>query len=165
MHPCRRVGLDFFDSAPFRVTNSTELPIAAAQLFEVLTDVQAWPRWFAVITDAQWTSPAPHRAGSTRRITTRRGLEAVEEFIAWTPHSHLAFRLNESTNPRAGASAEQYRIESTERGCKLTWTVAEDPIDPPWWARRTGRFAMNHVYRKALKDLRSYTDQRFGFSV
>ena len=49
MHPCERVDLDFIDNAPFRFRNSVDLAITPEQVFEVLADAEAWPRWAELI--------------------------------------------------------------------------------------------------------------------
>jgi uncharacterized protein YndB with AHSA1/START domain len=165
MFPCERVGVDFIDSAPYRVTTSVDLPVSPEQLFDVLTDVSAWPQWFDVIATATWIDPEPRGVGSTRTISMRRGGVATEEFIVWKPHRHLAFRFNECSDERAGASAEEYRIEATDRGCRLIWTVAQSPVDPPWPARVLARSVMKRKYRASAAELRRYLDRRFGVTI
>lgn len=162
MHPCERVGLEFMDSAPFRVVTTADFPILPAQLFEVLSDTDVWPQWFEVVKKAAWTSPEPHRVGSTRIILMRGEVTAVEEFIAWKPNSHLAFRFNECSDPKVRASAEEYRIAPTAQGCRLTWTVAQNPVGASWFAKWVARRVMNHTYGRALASLRHHTDRRFG---
>ncbi|MFC7674089.1 SRPBCC family protein [Mycolicibacterium sp. GCM10028919] len=165
LHPCERVGPDFIANASFRVVTGIELPVLPAQLFEVLTDVEAWPRWFEVVTEAGWISSAPHGVGSTRTVVMRGQVVATEEFIVWDADSHLVFRFNQCSNPRVRASAEEYRIEPTSRGCRLTWTVAQDPSDASWFTRFVARRVMNRTYRQALVNLRTYTDRRFGIVI
>lgn len=50
MYPCERVGLSFTETAPYLFRNTVDLAITPEQLFEVLADPQAWPRWATVIT-------------------------------------------------------------------------------------------------------------------
>jgi uncharacterized protein YndB with AHSA1/START domain len=49
MHPCERVDLEFVDNAPFVFRNSVDLAITPEQVFEVLADAEAWPRWAELI--------------------------------------------------------------------------------------------------------------------
>ena len=166
LYPCERVGLDIFDGAPFHSRSTVDLPIASHQLWEVLTDVEAWPQWSQIITKATWTSPGPHRIGSTRTIEVVGGLTGTEEIIVWNPPHHLAFRIIESSRQATGASAEEYRIETTEHGCRLTWTTARRPRNPPSWLTRTlAKPLIKRSNRRALKRLRKYTDQRFGPAI
>jgi hypothetical protein len=41
--------LDFIDTAPHRFRNSVDLAITPEQLFEVLSDAEAWPHWAELI--------------------------------------------------------------------------------------------------------------------
>ncbi|WP_176707016.1 SRPBCC family protein, partial [Mycobacterium malmoense] len=90
MFPCEHVDLSFIDSAPFVFRNSVDLAITPEQLFEVLADAQAWPRWASVITKVTWTSPEPRGVGTTRVVEMRGGIVGNEEFLAWEPFSHMA---------------------------------------------------------------------------
>jgi Polyketide cyclase / dehydrase and lipid transport len=164
MFPCESVALDFLQTAPYRFVNSIDLPISPRQLWDVLTDAEAWPQWDDV-TRAAWTSPEPHRVGSTRTFEISGGVVGTAEFIAWNPHHHLAFRITESSSQRTGGSAEEYRIEPTEHGCRLTWTLARSPIDLSWMKRKLGPRIMASTRRRALSKLRDYTNERFGASI
>lgn len=162
MYPCEPVGVEFIGDAPFRIVSSIELPILPSQLFDVLTDVEAWPQWFEVITRAAWASASPHGVGSTRTVVMRGDVAATEQFLAWTPNSHLMFRFNECSNPKVRASAEEYRIEPTKDGCRLTWTMAQNPVGASWLVRFLARRVMNRTYRNALVELQRYSAHRFG---
>lgn len=161
MHPCRRVDVGFIATAPHRFTNSVELAITPAQLFEVLADAESWPHWAAAITKVTWTSPAPYGVGTTRTVDMRGGLVGDEEFIAWEPYAYLAFRFNASSTRTLGAFAEDYRVQPTADGCRLTWTMALAPLGPARLALRVGGPVMNWMLRWFLRRLRRYTDQRF----
>ena len=102
MHPCERVDLDFIDNAPSVFRNSVDLAITPEQLFEVLADAESWPRWAPVITKVTWTSPEPRGVGTTRTVKMRGGIVGNEEFIAWEPFSHMAFRFNECSTRYTG---------------------------------------------------------------
>ena len=163
LFPCEHVGLDFIDSARFCSRNSVHLSVTPEQLWQVLEDPQTWPAW-SPVTHMTWTSPPPLRIGSTRAINMRNGA-AIEEVIAWNPHSHMAFRMNKCSNPGEGASVEEHRIESTERGCRLTWTLAHNPTSPRWRDKLLAKRVMTVKYREYLAKLRSYTDTRFGTTI
>ena len=97
LHPCRRVELDWLDHAPSVFRNSVDIALAPAELFEVLARADTWPRWASVITHVEYTSPAPYGIGTTRVVTMRGGIVGDEEFLAWEPGAHLAFRFNASS--------------------------------------------------------------------
>ena len=67
------------------------------------------------------------RVGTTRTVDMRGGIVGDEEFLAWEPHSHMAFRFNEASTGSIAAFAEDYRIVPTATGCKLTWVMAMKP--------------------------------------
>jgi len=164
LFPCERVGPDFIDTAPYRTQASIELSTSPHHLWEVLTDVEAWPCWFPLITSATWTSSAPRRTGSTRILAVRGGLAATEEVLVWDPPYRLATRINESSRRTTGASAEEYRIEPTEHGCRLTWTIARrgDMSRVAWVLLKPLR---SRAFRRALRKLRRYTENRYVTSV
>lgn len=93
-YPCERVDVSFTATAPFRFVSTVDLPITPEKLFEVLGDADSWPRWATVITRVEWTSPLPRGIGTTRTVTMRGGIVGDEEFLAWEPFSHMAFRFN-----------------------------------------------------------------------
>lgn len=161
-HPCQRVGVDFIATAPYRFRNSVELAITPEQLFEVLADAAAWPHWASAITNVTWTSPEPYGVGTTRTVTMHGGIVGDEEFIAWEPYSYLAFRFNASTTRTLSAFAEDYRVEPTTSGCRLTWTMAIKPLGPARLGLFLGRPVMGWMLRRFLTRLRRYTDQRFA---
>jgi hypothetical protein len=161
MHACERVGLDFIDNAPTVFRNSVELAITPEQLFEVLADAESWPRWAPVITKVTWTSPEPRGVGTTRTVKMR-GIVGDEEFIAWEPFSHMAFRFNESSTRYTAAFAEDYRVQVIPGGCRLTWTMALKPVGPARVSMVVFGPLLNLGLRRFLRNLRSYTDTRFS---
>lgn len=164
MYPCDRVGLELINTARFRSINSVDLSITPSQLWQVLEDAEAWPQW-SYVTRMTWTSPRPFRIGTTRAIETRTGGRVVDEVIAWHPQVHLAFRVNAVSEPTEGGSVEEFRIEPTPRGCRLTWTLAHDPKKASLGVKLVAKTVMNARYRQYLDKLRKYTGQRFGVSI
>jgi len=162
MKPCERVGLDFIDTAPFRFVSTVDLTITPEQVFEVLDDAESWPHWAMAITKVTWTSPQPHGVGTTRLVNMRGGIVGDEEFLAWEPHSHMAFRFNEASTSTIAAFAEDYRIVPTAGGCHLTWVMA---MKPKGVAGRigmsVGRLVMSWMFQKFLYNLRDYSTTRY----
>jgi carbon monoxide dehydrogenase subunit G len=163
MHLCERVGLDFIDHAPFRFVSTVDLRITPEQVFAVLDDAESWPQWASVITKVTWTSPQPHGVGTTRTVDMRGGIVGDEEFLAWEPFSHMAFRFNQASNRSIAAFAEDYRIVPTPSGCNLTWVMA---MKPNGVAARLGmslgRPVMARMFQRFLYNLRSYADKRYA---
>ncbi|OBK10703.1 SRPBCC family protein [Mycobacterium sp. 1245852.3] len=158
MFPCERVDLNFIDSAPFVFSNSVDLAITPEQLFEVLSDAGSWPRWAKVITKVTWTSPEPRGVGTTRVVEMRGGIVGNEEFLAWEPFTHMAFRFNECSTRSVAAFAEDYRVQVIPGGCRLTWTMAQKPAGPAKPAMVVVGPLLNLALRRYLRNLRSYTD-------
>ena len=162
MFPCERVDVGFIDNAPFVFRNSVDLAITPEQLFEVLADAESWPRWASVITKVTWTSPEPRGVGTTRVVEMRGGMVGNEEFLAWEPFSHMAFRFNECSTQAVAAFAEDYRVEVIPGGCRLTWTMAQKPAGPARLAMYVVGPLLNLGLRRFLRNLRSYTDARYS---
>lgn len=162
MYPCERVGLSFTETAPYLFRNTVDLAITPEQLFEVLADPQAWPRWATVITKVTWTSPEPFGAGTTRIVEMRGGIVGDEEFISWEPFTRMAFRFNECSTRAVGAFAEDYRVQAIPGGCRLTWTMAQKLAGPARPALFVFRPLLNLALRRFLRNPRRYTDARFA---
>ncbi|SON63560.1 hypothetical protein MSIMFI_05091 [Mycobacterium simulans] len=162
MHSCEPVDLSFIETAPIVFRNSVDLAITPEQLFEVLADAESWPRWAKVITKVTWTSPEPYGAGTTRTVEMRGGIVGDEEFLTWEPFTHVAFRFNKCSTRAVTAFAEDYRVEVIPGGCRLTWTMAQQPAGPSRLAMRVFAPVINLALRQFLKNLRSYTDARFA---
>nr|WP_090343838.1 SRPBCC family protein [Mycolicibacterium malmesburyense] len=163
MHPCERVDLGFIETAPFRFVSTVDLAITPEQLFEVLADAESWPRWATVITEVTWTSPEPRGVGTTRTVKMRGGIVGDEEFLAWEPFSHMAFRFNEASTGSIAAFAEDYRVVQTPQGCHLTWVMAMKPNGVAARVGMTvGRPVMGWMFQKFLYNLRDYSAKRFG---
>jgi hypothetical protein len=162
MFPCERVSVSFTETAPYRFSNSVDLAITPEQLFEVLADAEAWPRWASVITKVTWTSPEPRGVGTTRTVNMRGGIIGDEEYLVWEPYTRMAFRFNECSTKAVAAFAEDYRVEVIPGGCRMTWTLAQQPAGPAKPAIFVVRPLLNLAFRRLLTNLRRYTDKRFA---
>jgi carbon monoxide dehydrogenase subunit G len=161
-YPCQKVELDFIDAAPVRFVSTVDLAITPEQLFEVLGDAHSWPHWATVITKVVWTSPEPRGVGTTRTVTMRGNIVGDEEYIAWEPFSHMAFRFNQSNSNAISAFAEDYRVVETAEGCHLTWVMAMKPSGLAGKLGMTmGQPVMGWLFQRFLHNLRRYTDARF----
>lgn len=162
MQQCERVDLGFIESAPFRFVSTVDLAITPEQLFEVLADAESWPHWATVITEVTWTSPEPRGVGTTRAVKMRGGIVGDEEFLAWEPYSHMAFRFNEASTGSIAAFAEDYRVVPTPQGCHLTWVMAMKPHGAAARIGMTlGKPVMGWLFQKFLYNLRDYSANRF----
>lgn len=162
MYPTEPVGLDFITTAPHRFTNSVDLAITPGQLFEVLADADAWPRWAKAITKVTWTSPLPPTVGSTRTVDMLGGLVGEEEFLVWTPNTQMAFRFTASSEKNVVAFAENYDVVETPGGCRVTWTMAMDVSGASRFILPVTHPLLNLGFRLFLANLRRYTRKRFA---
>jgi carbon monoxide dehydrogenase subunit G len=162
MQPCEQVGLEFIDTAPFRFVSTVDLPVSPEQVWEVLDDAESWPHWATAITKVTWTSPQPHGVGTTRVVNMRGGITGDEQYLAWDPFSHMAFRFNEASTGSIAAFAEEYRIVQTPGGCHLTWVMAMKPNGVAARLGMTaGRPVMSWLFQKFLHNLRDYSTRRY----
>jgi hypothetical protein len=135
-------------------------------VWDVLAEVETWPQWYRLITKAAWISPAPHRVGSTRALTVAGVFTATEEVIVWNVYHHMAFRLTESSRQNTGASVEEFRIETTEHGCRLTWSTARRPRNPPSLLTRLyAKLVIKRSTRRNARRLRKHIEQRLGPTI
>lgn len=162
MHSCQRVDLSFLETAPYVFRSSVELAITPEQLFEVLSDAESWPQWAPVITKVTWTSPEPYGVGTTRTVHMRGGLVGDEEFLVWEPFTRMAFRFNECSTRAVTAFAEDYRVQAQPGGCRLTWTMAQQPAGPAGLGMFLARPLLQRGQRRFLANLRRYTDTRYA---
>jgi carbon monoxide dehydrogenase subunit G len=163
MKPCEQVGLEFIDTAPVRFVSTVDLPISPEQVWEVLDDAESWPHWATAITKVTWTSPQPHGVGTTRVVNMRGGITGDEEYLAWEPFLHMAFRFNEASTGSIAAFAEDYRIVQTPSGCHLKWVMAMKPSGVAARLGMTvGRPVMSWMFQKFLYNLRDYSTKRYA---
>ncbi len=93
----------------------------------------------------------------------RGGIVGDEEFLAWEPYSHMAFRFNEASTGTIAAFAEDYRVVQTPGGCHLTWVMAMKPKGVvARLGMSLGRPVMARMFQKFLYNLRDYTDKRYA---
>ena len=161
MHPCEPVGRDYTDTARFRFSNSVAIPASPRQLFEIFADADSWPRWAGVITRVTWTSEPPYGAGTTRTVHMLGGLVGEEEFLAWEPERHMAFRFNASSTRAVRAFAEAYDVVPTDDGCRLTWTLAMHGNAATTLSIAALRPVLNLLFRRFLRRLSALAAERY----
>ena len=92
----------------------------------------------------------------------RGGIVGNEEYLVWEPFTRMAFRFNECSTRAVAAFAEDYRVEVIPGGCRMTWTLAQQPVGPAKVAMFLLRPLLNLAFRRFLANLRRYTDARFA---
>lgn len=162
MSACRAVTVADIATAPARFVNSVDLAITPEQLFEVLADAAAWPRWAPAITRVTWTSPPPIAVGTTRTVDMRGGIVGEEVFTVWDPPRAMAFHFTATTAPGMDAFAEHYDVVATPTGCRLTWTLALWPLGVQRPIMKVTGPLLDAVFASFLRRLRRYTAERFA---
>jgi hypothetical protein len=126
--PTEPVDEEFFQTAPFLIADTFEIPRSAAQVWAELTGEHPLS-WCRLLRDVSWTSPRPFGAGTTRTVRTVDGAGALRErFFRWEEGRRKSFYVLESSLPLFRRFAEDYLVEpSSETACSFTWTIAVEP--------------------------------------
>ena len=83
--------LDFAETAPFIAEAPVVVSGTPAEVWAVLLDYPAWPRWFKGVKTCEPTSDPATGVGSTRTVTLQAGGRVDERFIAWEDEQLWAF--------------------------------------------------------------------------
>jgi hypothetical protein len=125
--PLSEAGDDFLDAAPFRYVNTLEEPVAPRAMWAALTADDTLVSWSAVVTGLRWTTPRPFGVGTTRDVTILRVVTARERYYRWDEGRRKSFAATEVSAPGLRRLAEDYVVEQTPEGSRLTWTLALEP--------------------------------------
>ncbi|MFI8264609.1 SRPBCC family protein [Streptomyces sp. NPDC085665] len=154
-YPLAEGGDDVLASAPFRFQHSVETTAPAERIWEILTGEQL-VHWVWAFTDLKWNSPRPFGAGAVREVTLLKFFTARERFFRWDEGSRYAFNVYEASRPGLRHAAEDWTVEPTPSGSRLTWTMAIRPaslVTPLIWISSP---AIRMVQRRALRAIRTH---------
>ncbi|MCW2779919.1 MAG: hypothetical protein JWR35_368 [Marmoricola sp.] len=126
-HPLTPTDDAFLDSAPIRTVKVLEVPVSVERLWEALTADDALVGWGAGVTKMQWLGPKPRGVGTVREVTLGGVLTVREQFYRWDEGKRKSFFVAASTAPGIRRFAEDYVVESTATGSRLTWKVSVEP--------------------------------------
>lgn len=101
---------------------TVELTIAAppAAVWDVLVDLQSWPKWGPTVSGAELDGPGPLALGSRGKVWTPVGVPLPFEIDEFTDGRIWAWRV-------AGVSATRHEVIPARNGCVLSFGV-------PLWA-------------------------------
>lgn len=119
----------FFDAAPVVLRASFDVRRPAADVWaELVSDDPL--SWCSILDSVRWTSPRPFGVGTTRTVTSLRGMNVIEErFFRWEEGRRKSFCALRSTMPAFRRFAEDYLVEPTsEESARMTWTIAFEPL-------------------------------------
>ena len=143
MGTTERKTLEWSDTAPIRVQGRAATTASPEAVFAVLADHRRWPEWFPNVKAVEVLGPA-EGVGARRRVKVP-GLAVEEEFIAWEPGKLFAFTATSAKPGVFRALVEHCRIDPSEGGCDVTWTMAVEPtpLVAPVIKLARGRLAKN----------------------
>ncbi|TXS34475.1 SRPBCC family protein [Streptomyces sp. ms191] len=158
-YPVTETGDSFLASAPFRYEHSVETRAPAERIWEILTGEEL-VHWVWAFTDLKWNSPRPFGVGTVREVTLLTFLTARERFFRWDEGRRYTFSVYEASRPGLRHAAEDWTIEPTPSGSRLTWTMAIRPtplVAPLAWACGP---VIGLVQRRALRAVRTHAEAR-----
>ena len=126
-HPVRPVDDSFFDQAPIVVRSTVELDASPTEVWEALGSDRMWSWLPAVVDQLRWLSPRPLTQGAVRTLRVAHAFTIEEHFYRWDEPRRASFHVTSSTRPTLNALAEDFLLEPTPTGTRLTWTMALDP--------------------------------------
>lgn len=145
----------YAETAPFRADGVATFRATPEEVWAVILDYPAWPRWFAGVTSCRATSDPSTGVGSTRRVSlVGPGSKIDERFIAWDDGERWAFTATDATPGLWRCLVERILIEDLGDGrCQVTYRMA---FEPSWWMRPVAgpfRKAMERNLAKATAAL------------
>jgi hypothetical protein len=124
-------GDELFESAPVVYRIVTDAPVPPEKMWAALTADDAMISWSPAVSGLRWLSPRPFGVGTERELTLLRGLVTVKErYYRWDEGKRKSFNVVEATVPGLRRMAEDYVVEATPTGSRLTWIIAIDPVSP-----------------------------------
>lgn len=115
---------DFLSSAPAITTQVLDVTVPAATLWAALAADDAVVSWGPGASACRWTGGKPYGVGTVREVTVAGVVTVREHFYRWDEGKRMTFFVAESTRPGIRRMAEDYVVEETATGSRLTWTVA-----------------------------------------
>jgi hypothetical protein len=159
---CEEVGIDFLETAPYKIVTETTMEASCKEVFEILGDETLWPEWFDEMQKVTWTTPLP-RAVGTQRVVELTSVRALEHFVVWEDDRRFAFRFVETNRPLFGAFMEDYLLE--ERGedrCVLVWKAAWKPTLVTKLAAPIVQRQLRAMFERASRDLAAFVKKQKG---
>jgi len=128
-YPVRPVDDSFFESAPLVVKTAVDLKATPGEVWEALGSDEMWS-WLPILDRLRWTTPRPRSEDAVRVLRVARLFEIEERFYRWEVGRRATFHVVSSTRPVIDALAEDFLLDPTADGTRLTWTMALEPKGP-----------------------------------
>lgn len=120
------VDLSFAARAPYACIHDADIAAPPLAVFEVLGDLDGWPRRFGPAVHGEWVTSPPHGIGAVRAVQVG-ALYLVECFVAWEPGRRFAFTVIDANLPFARALLEDWQIAPTRDGSRVTYAIYYAP--------------------------------------
>ncbi|MEU4768639.1 SRPBCC family protein [Actinosynnema sp. NPDC023794] len=115
--------VDFFDSAPQRRSYVLDLPVSPERVWRGLSASNPlW--WCRLLSSVEYSSPRPFGVGTTRTAALLGVLRLREVFIRWEEGRRQSFLVDGANLPVFRRFGEDYLVERSAEGSRLTWTFA-----------------------------------------
>jgi len=128
-HAVRPVGDEFFETAPLVIKTSVDLAATPAEVWEALGSDRMWS-WLPLLDQLRWLTRRPLTKGAVRVLRVAGLLKLEGHFYRWDEGERATFHVTSSTRPVLRALAEDFALEPTAAGTRLTWTMAVEPKLP-----------------------------------
>jgi hypothetical protein len=125
-HAVRPVDDSFLQTAPLVLEVHVDLDATPAEVWEALGSDRMWS-WLPLLDRLRWLTPRPLAQGAVRVLRVARLFEIEEHFYRWEDARRATFHVTSSTRPVLDALAEDFLLEPTPSGTRLTWTMAVAP--------------------------------------
>jgi hypothetical protein len=135
----REIDDRFFDEAPIVIPATVDLAATPEQVWEALGSDEMWS-WAPIIDQLTWISPRPQATGAIRRLRLLKAVTIEEEFYRWDAPHRATFRVTRQSRRMFDGLAEDFLVEASPTGSRLTWTMAVAPRGLPG-AAAAGRLA------------------------
>ncbi|SEQ90787.1 Polyketide cyclase / dehydrase and lipid transport [Streptomyces sp. yr375] len=130
-YPVEECDDSLLTSASVYLTRTVDVPYPAEETWAALTDDSGPAHWTKGVKRLTWTSPRPFGVGTTREVETVGGFALRERFYRWDEGHRKTFTVVGSTHNVFKRLVEDYVVESTPEGSRLTWQWAGD-LHRPW---------------------------------
>jgi hypothetical protein len=123
LEPC---DVAWIEKAPQIVRVTAHFDATPQRVFEAFADAATWPRWFPLMTSAQWRDGGGG-IGKERDVKLTGLGTFRERFIAWEPGARFAFTVVQSTSPMMKKFGEDYRLTADGGGTRFDWIMGAEP--------------------------------------
>lgn len=154
MQPCDET---FFQTAPYVYRFPVELPVPPERVWESLTSARSVAAWGPGVHSLEWTSRPPFGVGTTREVVLPlHSITVREEYFRWDEGKGCSFFVRSANRPVLNRMAEDYVLEATAPGCRLTWTFALEPSAKSGPLFRVGSPVNKLAFGRMARSAQSY---------